>query len=78
MRKIFGNLFKSKYTPFTYLRDEVQKEQIFKDKYEVREMNDPSQLESIPTGIYIDVTYEIWVKYHLITKLPVYKKIKKP
>jgi hypothetical protein len=77
MCELFLKLFKSKWTPYTYLRDEVVKEEIYENKYSDLMMNDPMDMGVIPTGIFVDVTYEIWVRTNIRTGLPNYKRIRK-
>jgi hypothetical protein len=80
MKKITGlllNIFKSKYSAWSYVEDELGQEEIYKNKFEDLSFNDPDQLESVPTGTFRSVTYEIWKRNHIKTGLPQYKRIKK-
>jgi hypothetical protein len=72
-----SNLFKSKWSKYSYLRDEVVKEEFYLNRYTDLMMNDPSDMQVIPTGEFVDVVYEIWVRTNLKTGLPSYKRIRK-
>lgn len=76
MWRFLYNLF-SPYTPYRKDREIIVSEEIYRDRYEIKEFNDPSQLESIPTGTYRDVTYEVWVAHHKGSGLSKFKHIKK-
>ena len=75
--RFISNLFKSKWSKYSYLRDEVVKEEICLNKYSDLMMNDPSEMGIIPTGEFVDVVYEVWVRTNLKTGLPSYKRIRK-
>lgn len=70
------DLFHS-YGPYKYVEDITVKEEIYRDRFAKRKLNDPDELESVPTGTYRDVVYEVWVAYHKNSGLPKYKQIKK-
>jgi len=73
----FKKLFAPKFTKFKYVEDIVRKEEIMVNAYENLMSNDPDEIESVPTGKYRDITYELWERKNLKTGLPNRKLIKK-
>lgn len=72
-----SDLFKSKWGPYSFLREETVKERIYKNRYDILEFNDPMDIAVVPTDKFCDVTYEVWVRYNLKTGLPDYHRIRK-
>ena len=72
----FSNIFKSNWDPYKYKETVEVKEEIFENVYNDLMMNDPQDMEVIPTGKYKMVKYEVWVSYNRKSGLPRYKHIK--
>lgn len=72
---IFKNIFKKKYSEYEFLKSYIKEVEIYKNKYDDLMLNDPDEIESIPTGKFKNVECHVFVRYNLKTGKPQYRII---